>query len=70
MEAAKNAVSKGLIKLPAPGTGAGGQACPTTHDFRIVDQAGSSLILKKHLCNRHILGSIRQRGHNLSSHRQ
>ncbi|KAH0833826.1 hypothetical protein J3R83DRAFT_10990 [Lanmaoa asiatica] len=32
--AAKTAVSQGLINLPAPGTGSGGQACPTTHDFR------------------------------------
>ncbi|KAG6330432.1 hypothetical protein ID866_8657 [Astraeus odoratus] len=36
--AATTAVQKGLIKVPAPGTGLAGQACPTTRDFRIVDQ--------------------------------
>ena len=42
--AAKSAVSQGLIQLPAPGTGSGGQACPTTHDFRVVDQVSSSFL--------------------------
>ncbi|KAF8548403.1 hypothetical protein OG21DRAFT_1423132 [Imleria badia] len=48
-EAAKNAVSQGLIKLPAPGTGAGGQPCPTTHDFRVVDQDQSDNVVTTYL---------------------
>ncbi|KIM64817.1 hypothetical protein SCLCIDRAFT_114250 [Scleroderma citrinum Foug A] len=32
------AVKKGLVNVPPPGIGLAGQACPTTRDFRIVDQ--------------------------------
>ncbi|KAG8215106.1 hypothetical protein J3R82DRAFT_8557 [Butyriboletus roseoflavus] len=46
--AAKSAVSQGLINLPAPGTGSG-QACPTTHDFRVVDQDQSDNVVTTYL---------------------
>ncbi|KAG9308108.1 hypothetical protein JVU11DRAFT_12540 [Chiua virens] len=47
--AAKTAVNNGLTKLPAPGTGSGGQGCPTTHDFRIVDQDQSDNVVTTYL---------------------
>ncbi|KAF8428034.1 hypothetical protein L210DRAFT_3564413 [Boletus edulis BED1] len=47
--AAKAAVSQGLVKLPAPGAGSGGQACPTTHDFRVVDQDQSDNVVTTYL---------------------
>jgi hypothetical protein len=46
--AAKSAVSQGLVQLPAPGTGSG-QACPTTHDFRVVDQDQSDNVITTYL---------------------
>ncbi|KIJ65781.1 hypothetical protein HYDPIDRAFT_186942 [Hydnomerulius pinastri MD-312] len=47
--AAKTAVQQGLIKVPAPGTGSGGQACPVTRDFRIVDQDQSDNVVTTYL---------------------
>ncbi|KIJ07571.1 hypothetical protein PAXINDRAFT_158380, partial [Paxillus involutus ATCC 200175] len=47
--AAKAAVQQGLIKIPAPGTGLSGQACPVTRDFRIVDQDQSDNVVTTYL---------------------
>ncbi|KAF9237971.1 hypothetical protein BU15DRAFT_75581 [Melanogaster broomeanus] len=47
--AAKAAVQQGLIKVPAPGTGSSGQACPVTRDFRIVDQDQSDNVVTTYL---------------------
>ncbi|KAG6369165.1 hypothetical protein JVT61DRAFT_1393 [Boletus reticuloceps] len=47
--AAKAAVSQGLVKIPAPGAGSSGQACPTTHDFRVVDQDQSDNVVTTYL---------------------
>ncbi|KIK79162.1 hypothetical protein PAXRUDRAFT_834231 [Paxillus rubicundulus Ve08.2h10] len=47
--AAKAAVQQGLIKIPTPGTGLSGQACPVTRDFRIVDQDQSDNVVTTYL---------------------
>lgn len=47
--AVNGAVANGLVKVPAPGTGLNGQACPTTRDFRIVDQDQSDNVVTTYL---------------------
>ncbi|KAI6112150.1 hypothetical protein EDD16DRAFT_1604833 [Pisolithus croceorrhizus] len=47
--AVNGAVASGFVKVPAPGTGLNGQACPTTRDFRIVDQDQSDNVVTTYL---------------------
>lgn len=47
--AVNGAVANDLVKVPAPGTGLNGQACPTTRDFRIVDQDQSDNVVTTYL---------------------
>ncbi|KAI6001497.1 hypothetical protein EDC04DRAFT_2583938 [Pisolithus marmoratus] len=47
--AVNGAVASGLVKVPAPGTGLNNQACPTTRDFRIVDQDQSDNVVTTYL---------------------
>ncbi|KAI6017123.1 hypothetical protein EDC04DRAFT_482180 [Pisolithus marmoratus] len=47
--AVNGAVASGLVRVPVPGTGLNNQACPTTRDFRIVDQDQSDNVVTTYL---------------------
>src|SRR5690348_8077283 len=42
-------IARGLLKIPATGTGKDGQACPTTRDFALIDQDQSDNAVASYL---------------------
>jgi hypothetical protein len=47
--AANQDIRRGLLKIPALGTGSDGQACPTTRSFAVVDQDQSDNVVSTYL---------------------
>jgi len=47
--AANRAIARGLLKIPALGTGSDGQPCPTVRDFAVVDQDQSDNVVTTYL---------------------
>jgi hypothetical protein len=48
-QAANRAIARGLLKIPALGTGNDGQPCPTVRDFAVVDQDQSDNVVTTYL---------------------
>ena len=48
---ANNEIRRGLLKIPAAGTGKDGQACQTTRDFALIDQDQSDNAVASYLFN-------------------
>lgn len=48
-QAADRAIARGLLKIPALGTGNDGQPCPTVRDFAVVDQDQSDNVVTTYL---------------------
>jgi hypothetical protein len=48
-QAANAAMARGTLKIPAAGTAADGQACPTTRDFALIDQDQSDNVVSQYL---------------------
>ena len=48
-QAARTAMQQGLLKVPAAGTTAAGQACPTTRSFTMIDQDQSDNVTTQYL---------------------
>ena len=48
---ANNEIRRGLLKIPAAGTGRDGQACQTTRDFALIDQDQSDNAVASYLFN-------------------
>jgi hypothetical protein len=48
-QAANRDIARGLLKVPALGTGNDGQACPTTRSFAVVDQDQSDNVVTTYL---------------------
>jgi hypothetical protein len=50
-QAANRDIARGLLKIPALGTGSDGQACPTVRGFDVVDQDQSDNVVTTYLIN-------------------
>ena len=48
-QAANRAIDRGVLKVPAAGTGSDGQPCPTVRDFAVVDQDQSDNVVTTYL---------------------